>query len=83
MIHTQTGWINHEDDDDKQTHERLIITLCFLEVVVTKRWKSTRWPLGDCDGLPLPRGDPRRRDRWDGAVLWHVAEDLQSQEKGC
>lgn len=47
-----------------------------LKVVVTKSLKNTRWSLGDRDGLPLPRGDPRRRDGRGGAV-GHITEDLR------
>ena len=60
---------------------RLIITLCVLEMVVTKSLKDTSGPLGDCYGLALSRGDPRGRDRWGGAVLRHTTEDLQPHKK--
>jgi len=48
---------------------------------MTKSLMSASGSLGNCDGLPLSWGDPRRRDRWGGAVLRHAAEDLQSHEK--
>lgn len=54
----------------------MIITLCVLKVVVTQRWINASRPLGDGDGLPLPRGDARGRGRRRGAVLRGKTEDL-------
>jgi len=69
-------WVNDEADDEVS----LIITLCVLVEVVTKSLVNTRWTLGDGYWLPLSRGDPRRRDWRASAVLWHITEDLQSEE---
>lgn len=55
----------------------MLITLCqLLKVVVTERLENTGWSLGDGDGLSLPRGDARRRDRGGAVVLRRTAEDL-------
>lgn len=54
----------------------MIITLCVLKVLVTHRWKNASRPLGDGDGLPLPRGDTRGRHRRRGAVLRGETENL-------
>lgn len=59
----------------------MIITLCVLKVVVTQRWKNASRPLGDGDGLPLPRGDTRGRHRRCGAVLRGETEDLPPHTK--
>lgn len=62
----------------------MIITLCqLLEVVVTESLENTGRSLGDGDGLALPRGDPRRRDRGGAAVLRRTTEDLARQKTTC
>lgn len=59
----------------------LIITLCqLLKVVVTESLENTGRSLGDGDGLALPRGDPRRRDRGGAAVFRRTTEDLTEKD---
>lgn len=62
----------------------MLITLCqLLKVVVAESLENTGWSLGDGDGLSLPRGDARRRDRGGAVVLRRTAEDLTWQKKTC
>lgn len=73
-----------DGDGDSQNKGGCWITLCqLLEVVVTEGLKNTGWSLGDGDGLSLPRGDARRRDRGGAAVLRRASEDLSATEKGA
>ena len=56
--------------------KRMIITLCVLELVIIKRLVDAGRPLGDCDWLSSPWGDPGRRNGRGGTVLWPSTEDL-------